>query len=128
LLEDGRADEGCRLPAFVVKNSRERMSGRLQNETAGAADVVHGRILSGENAGVRWRRQGCLGDSVLEQNATLGEMIKRGSLDVLIAVAMDMVGTERVDRNDHHVQCVRLGLSSRLVVAGRAGGRGEEND
>ena len=114
--------------AFLVKNPREWMSGRLQNETPSAADMMHGRILSGEDAGMRRRREGRLGNRALEQHPGLRKAVEIGRLDLLIAVAVQVIGTQRIDRDDHNVKRASFSFRSRLTAARRARERGQQNE
>src|SRR2546427_5207405 len=73
------------------------------------SNVRRGRILAGEDARVRRRSEGRLGDRLLKQHATLRERVEGRSLDVLVAVAREVVRPQRVDGHDHHVQQSQLG-------------------
>ena len=62
------------------------------------------RIEPGEDAGVGRRSQRGLGYAILKQNAALRDAIERGSFDFVVAIAVQMIGTKRVDGDDDDVE------------------------
>ena len=122
LLQDGGADERRRVPALRLQNFGQRDRGRLQREAARIADVVHSRVGTGENAGMRRRSERDLGHCVFKQRAFCGQSVQRGRLDVRVAITMQPVRAQRVDRDDNEIQGAQPRAS--LARRGALGHRG----
>jgi hypothetical protein len=85
--------------------------GGLEHESTRVANVVHGRIQPGKDAGVSRGREGRVGYGVLEEDAFVRNLIEIGSLDIGIAVASEPIRTQRVDRYENQVQLAATGTA-----------------
>src|SRR6185437_9985750 len=90
------------------------------------------RIFSGEDAGMGGSGQGRLRDGFLEQNAIARQSVDDWGLNFVVAVAMQMVRSHCVQRDEDHVHRLRLDSGScnprsRTLLRSRTGrwpGRG----
>ena len=71
-------------------------------------EIVHAAphgISPGKHHGVRRQRDRHRGVGALKARAIGRERVDVGSANLLVAVAAEMVGAQRVDRDDHHIRC-----------------------
>ena len=76
----------------------------------------------GQNAGVRAVGDGAGCECLGKTDALLCEQIQGGSLDSVVSVAVNVVGTERVDRNEEDVRegdLLVIGLASNASARGK---------
>ena len=64
---------------------------------------VSRRVVSGQNGRVGWKGQRNRSNGVFETNPSGRERVEIRRLDTIVAVALDPVGTQRVQRDQDHV-------------------------
>ena len=86
-------------PAALSREGERLLVGR-----DGVADVVANAVMerkaAGEEGGVRRQRQRALAVDILEDNTPAREAIDRGRRAGAIAVRREMIGSERIDRDE----------------------------
>ena len=86
------------------------------------ANAVRAWQQPGQNAGMRTVCNGTGCECLGKTDALLCEEIQGGSLDSVVSVAVNVVGTERVDRNEEDVRAgdlLVIGLASNASARGK---------
>ena len=104
-----------------------------RTKPTGVSHFVNIRVLPGEDAGVRRRRQRRLRDRVLKQDAALRQPVQRRRFDVRISVAVQMIGTKRVHGDHHDVERTQPGnfagaTRERPFGSGMAAGQSKQDN
>ena len=103
-IEHRRADHGAgRISMFLEHGSQ----GGLARAQFVGGEIVHAAphgVSSGKHHGVRGQRDRHRSVGALKARAVGGERVDVGSANLLVAVASEMVGAQRVDSDDHHIR------------------------
>src|SRR5579864_1469241 len=87
---------------------RERRSGEILES------VVKG-VGAGKNRSMRGQGERHLGDGQRKKDAFPGQSINRGGLDLLVAVAAEMVGAQRINSDEKNVVAQRSAARGRML-------------
>ena len=110
-IQDCGGDHRSRLIPGLFEDGSER---GLKRAKLVAAEIMHPTehgIGSGQNRGVRGQGYGNDCEGAVETRSVGSEGVDVGRLDLFVSVAADMVGAQRVDRNEDDIQS---GLGGRL--------------
>ena len=75
---------------------------------------------------MRGKRRRAVRDGLFEQSSVPAEGVDSGRCRLWVAVAAEVIGSERVDRDENDV--VRMSISSRAAAAGSQSDDGEDHD
>ena len=90
-------------------------------------DAVHTRQQAGKDRNVRSVRDRAMGEGLAKPDTVGGERVQCGSFDLLVSIAANMIGAQRVDGDEEHVWR-RISWDARLgghLIPGR---RSEQHD
>ena len=103
-IEHRRADHGTGHISIFLEHGSQ---GGLAWAQFVGGKIVHAAphgISSGKHHGVRGQRDRHRSVGALEARTLGGERVDIGSANLLVAVAAEMVGTQRIDSDDHHIR------------------------
>ncbi len=106
-----RADYRSRLVSGLFENRSQR---GLKRAELVAAEVMHAAqhgIGSRQHRAVRGQRYGNNREGALEAHSIRSQAVDVGSLDLLVSIAAKMIGAQRINRDQDHIQ---RGLCGRL--------------
>src|SRR6266446_10244896 len=66
-------------------------------------DAVHAGQEAGQNRNVRSVRDWAMSERLREAGTVGGECVQCGGFDLLVSVAANMIGAQRINRNEVHV-------------------------
>ena len=110
-------DEGTGRVTSLLENRRERTCARREPIAAVLADAVDVRILTGENARVRWQRKDGLRMRKREADAFARKPVERGRR-CRAAVRAERIRAQCVDRDEENILS-RTTRGDRLAVCAR---------
>ncbi len=122
--EHRRRDHGAGVVARLLEEARqERVPGTVEGEPRVVAHPVHRRQLAGEQRDVRRQGHRVVAVGSLEQQGVAAQRVDGRRRHAAIAVGRQVIGAQRVDRDQHHR---RTGVGGRRAAA--AAGSGGRQD
>ena len=116
-----RGDRRSGLQPGRVEPGGERAPGSVEPEAQVVADAVVGRDEPGQHGRVGGQRQRAVAVDVLEEDAFPRQGVDRGRGAGRVSVGWQMVGAQRVDRDQHHGR-----VAKRAEISPAPAGGGEQ--
>src|SRR5260370_5952751 len=101
-VENHGSDESRGLVAALLQKLRRGHMLRRERD-AKIGDAVYAGQQAGQDCNVRSVRDRAMSERLREANTISGERVECRSLNLLVSVAANMIGSQRINRNEVHV-------------------------